>query len=160
MKRWLKKTLLGVFGASILLGGLTACGHGGMRGGWNQSDADAGKMRERMLERASKELQLDAAQKQRLATLADKLRDQRVALMATPNPGTPTPRAQFQALLAGPAFDRTGAQALVESKVAAIQTKSPEVIAAAGDFFDSLRPDQQQQVRDFLARRGGWGHRS
>jgi Spy/CpxP family protein refolding chaperone len=155
MKRWLKQTIFGAFGAIVLLGGLTACGHGGMHGNWNQSDADAGKMRERMLERAGKELQLDDAQKQRLATLADKLHEQRAALV-----GTQDPRTQFQALLAGPTFDRSAAQALVQSKTAALQSGSPAVIAAAGDFFDSLRPDQQQQVRDFLARRSGWGHRS
>ena len=158
MKRWIKQSLIGVFGATIILGGLTACGHAGMRGGdWNASSADATKMRERMLERAGKELNLDAAQKQRLATLADTLRDQRVALM-----GSTDPRADFQALLAGPTLDRGKAQTLVDTKTAAIQAKSPAVIAAAGDFFDSLRPDQQQQVRDFLAKRhgGGWGHRS
>ena len=155
MKRWLKRTLIGVFGASIVLGGLTACGHAGMHGNWNASEADAGKMRERMLDRAGKELNLDAAQKQRLATLADKLRDQRIALM-----GNTDPRADFQGLLAGSTLDRGKAQALVEAKTAAIQAKSPEVIAAAGDFFDSLRPDQQQQVRDFLAKRRGWGRRS
>ena len=156
MKRWLTRTFIGVFGAAIVLGGLSACGHAGMPGDWNANAADTSKMRDRMLERAGKELNLDATQKQRLATLADKLHEQRVALM-----GSTDPRADFQALLAGPTLDRGKAQALVEAKTTAIQRKSPEVIAAAGDFFDSLRPDQQQQVRDFLAkRRGGWGHRS
>ena len=32
-----------------------------------------------------------------------------------------------------------------------------EVIAAAADFFDNLTPAQQQQVRDFMTRRHGWG---
>jgi len=152
MKRWLKRTLVGVFGASILIGGLSACGHGGHHGNWAASEADSTKMRERMLERVGTQLQLDAAQKQRLAALADKLREQRVALM-----GATDPRADFQALMAGPTFDRNGAQTLVEAKTAALRAKSPEVIAAAADFFDSLRPEQQQQVREFIAkRRGGW----
>jgi protein CpxP len=30
------------------------------------------------------------------------------------------------------------------------------VIAAAAEFYDGLRPEQQQQVRDFMARRGGF----
>jgi hypothetical protein len=29
------------------------------------------------------------------------------------------------------------------------------VIAAFGDFYDSLRPEQQQKVRDFLQKRHG-----
>jgi protein CpxP len=157
MKRWLQRTLIGVFGASVVLGGLSACGHGGHHG-WhdrgNFSEADATKMRERLLERAGQRLQLDEAQKQRLAVLADKLHEQRAALV-----GATDPRAEFRALLAGPTFDRSGAQALVEAKTAALRSKSPEVIAAAADFFDGLRPEQQQQVREFLAkRRGGWRH--
>jgi protein CpxP len=157
MKRWLKQTLIGVFGASVLLG-LSACGHGGHHGwrgdGGQFSEADAAKMRERLLERAGKQLQLDEAQKQRLAVLADKLHEQRTALV-----GATDPRAEFRALMAGPTFDRNGAQALVEAKTAALRSKSPEVIAAAADFFDGLRPEQQQQVREFLAkRRGGWRH--
>ena len=44
--------------------------------------------------------------------------------------------------------------------MAAVNAKSPEVIAAFGDFYDGLTPAQQAKVRDFLERRGhGWGHR-
>ena len=154
MKRWIKRTFVAVFGTAILVGGLTACG--GHHGGWNNmTEADGTKVRERMLERAGKELNLDNAQKQRLATLADKLRDQRTALM-----GTTDPRAQMQALVAGPTFDRANAQALVEAKTAAVRAKSPELIAAAADFFDSLKPEQQQQVREFMNKRRGYGHKS
>lgn len=154
MTRWLKRTLFTVFGTALLVGGLTACG--GHRGGWSaMSDADQTQMRERILERAGKQLELDEPQKQRLAVLADKLRDQRTALM-----GTTDPRADIQALLAGPKFDRTNAQALVESKTAAVRMKSPEVIAAAADFFDSLRPEQQQQVREFVNMRNRGSRRS
>ena len=154
MKRWLKRTLIGGLSAVLLVGGLSACGHGQHGGGWNMSEADSAKMRERMLERAGKELSLDDAQKQRLAVLADKLREQRVALMA----GTAAPRAEMQSLVAGPKFDREHAQAFVEAKTGALRAKSPEVIAAAADFFDSLKPEQQQQVREFMNKRRGWGH--
>jgi hypothetical protein len=40
-----------------------------------------------------------------------------------------------------------------------LQNKSPEVIAALADFYDSLNPAQQQKVRDFMEHRGGWFHR-
>jgi periplasmic protein CpxP/Spy len=154
MKRWIKRSFVAVFGTAVIIG-LTACG--GHRGGWNNmSAADSAQMRERVLERAGKELKLDDTQKQRLAVLADKLRDSRSAVM-----GATDPRADMQALIAGPKFDRSGAQALVEAKTAAVRGKSPEVITAAADFFDSLKPEQQQQVREFMnKRRGGHGHRS
>lgn len=153
MKSWIKRTLIGVFGATLLVGGLSACGHGHHGGGWQTSDADAAKMRERVLERAGRELKLDDAQKLRLVTLADKLKEQRSALMGT---GV-DPRAEAQALVAGAKFDRERAQAFVESKTTALRGKSPEVIAAAADFYDSLNPTQQQQVRDFMSRRSRWG---
>jgi periplasmic protein CpxP/Spy len=154
MKRWIKRSFAAVFGTAVLIG-LTACG--GHRGGWNNmSEADSAQMRERVLERAGKELKLDDAQKQRLAVLADKLRDSRSAVM-----GTTDPRTEINALVAGPKFDRSSAQALIEAKAAAVRAKSPEVITAAADFFDSLKPEQQQQVRDFMnKKRGGWHRKS
>ena len=158
MKRWIKRTLIGAFGATILVGGLAACGHG-HHGGWQASEADAAKMRERILDRAGRELKLDAAQKLRLPTLADKLRDRRTALMTTTAGAQGDPRAEAQALVAGVKFDRERAQAFVESKTAAMRGKGPEMIAAAADFHDSLNPAQQPQVRDFMTRRSGWGGR-
>ena len=53
-------------------------------------------------------------------------------------------------------MDRAKAQALVDDKTSAIKTKSPELIAAAADFYDSLNPAQQQQVRDLMSRKRGW----
>ena len=159
MKTWIKRTLIGVFSASLLIGGLSACAGHRMHGGMSSmSDEDYGKMRGRIVERAGKELQLDEAQKQRLVVLADTLRAQRKALIGDgSNPGS-NPRAEMQALVAGPTFDRAGAQSLVEAKTGALRAKSPQVIAAAADFYDSLKPEQQQKVRDFMNRRGrGWG---
>jgi len=153
MRPWIKRSLFGLFGATLVVGALSGCGH--YRGDhWQQmSEADSAKMRERILERAGKELSLDDAQKQRLAVLADKLKEQRTALVGS----TTDPRAELQALIAGPKFERDRAQSLVTTKTDALRSKSPEVIAAAADFFDSLKPEQQQKVREFLAkRRGGW----
>ena len=153
MKRWIKRTLIGAFGATLLIGGLSACGHG-HHGGWQMSETDATKMREKLLDRAGRELKLDDAQKQRLATLADTIKVQRTALMGT----AADPRAEAHVVIAGAKFDRERAQAFVETKTTAVRTKSPEVIAAAADFYDSLNPAQQQQVRDFMSRRSRWGH--
>ena len=124
-------------------------------GGWNLSEADAKKMQERVIDRAARRLTLDEAQKQRLQSLARSLREQRMALVGNSS----DPRAEFQALLAGPRFNREGAQALLEGKTGALRSKDPEVITVAAEFFDSLRPEQQQQLREFLNKRRGWGHR-
>ena len=171
MKRWLKRTLIGVFGASLVMGGLAACGHRHHHGGWlldgnldgnlghSLNEAESQKMQQHWLDRAAKELTLDEAQKQRLATLAGKLREQRLALLGSPSGQASDPRAELQALLAGPTFNRESAQAFVEAKTGALRSKSPEVIGAAADFFDSLRPEHQQRVRDFMNRRHGRRHR-
>jgi len=155
MRPWLKRTFIGLFGASVLFGGLSACSHR-HAAGTTLSEEEAAKFRERLVDRVGDELKLDAAQRQRLTVLAEKLREQRLALMA----GTADPRVEVQNLVKDASFDRWRAQELVDAKLAAVRDKSPQVIAAAADFYDGLRPEQQQQVRDFMARRGGrWGWR-
>jgi protein CpxP len=155
MKPWIKRTLIGLFGASILVGGLTACGHRPHGFGANMNAEETAQYRVKMIDRVSSKLDLNADQKQRLTVLADKLHEQRSALMGQ----TKDPRAEVKALVAGDKFDRTRAQALVTEKTTALQSRSPVVIAALADFYDSLNPAQQQKVRDFMEHRGGWFHR-
>ena len=153
MKSWIKRTLFGVVGASVLLGGLTACGTRGDGPRWQASAEESAKFRGKMVERMSSKLDLNAEQKQRLTVLADKLHAQRLALMGD----KADPRAEVRSLVAGDHFDRVRAQALVAEKTAALTTQSPEVISALGDFYDSLNATQQQQVRDFMNRGHRWG---
>jgi Spy/CpxP family protein refolding chaperone len=195
MTPWFKRSLFGL-AAVAALAGLTACGHGpmaggspdggpaacgpmGMRGGpmmgmhggprGPMSDADAAKMRDRMVARATQELALDDGQKAKLVTLLDTMHQQRSKMMgAAGAAGQPTkaPRDEFLALMKGDRFDRAGAQALADQKTGAMRVAAPEVIAAMGNFFDSLKPEQQAKVRDFMAQGGpgrgmgwrGWRH--
>ncbi len=151
MKTWIKRSLIGLFGVSLLVGGLAACGqrHHGW-GGTQISAEDAAKWRERMLDRAGKELQLDDAQKQRLGVVFDRMREQRNALVGS----TPNPRAELRALVDGERFDKARAQALVDEKTNAIRAGSPQTIAALAEFYDSLRPEQQLRLREFMDKRG------
>lgn len=151
MKPWIKRTLFGLFGASILVGGLTACGHRPHSFGGTMSTEEAAEFRGKMVDRVAGKLDLNADQKQRLTVLADKMREQRIVLMGQ----SQDPRAEVKALVAGDKFDKARAQALIMEKTTALQSKSPEVIAALADFYDSLNPAQQQQVRDFMERRRG-----
>jgi Spy/CpxP family protein refolding chaperone len=141
MKPWIKRTLIGVFGASILLGGLAACSH--RHHGWsaNMNAEESAQFRGKMVDRVSSKLDLNEDQKKRLTALADKLHEQRAAMMGQ----SKDPRAEPQTLLS--------------EKTAAIQARSPEVIAALADFYDSLTPAQQQKVREFMQQRGRWFHR-
>jgi periplasmic protein CpxP/Spy len=155
MKTWIKRTLAGVFGASLLFGGLAACSHHA-HGPWGATatDAERAEWRAHMVDRVAGRLDLDAAQKARLATLSDTLAAQRKTVI-----GSTDPRADVQSLVAGERFDRDKAQSLIDTKTAAMREASPAVIAAAADFYDSLRPEQQAKVREFMQGRGhrhGW----
>lgn len=150
MKRFIKKTLLGLFGGALIVGSLGACAQRGE--GWQSSAAMSPEMRARMVEKVGSRLDLDAVQKGKLGTLADKLQAQRALLR-----GAGDPRAAFKALFAGDKLDQAGAKKLLDEKTAALQAGSPEVIAAAADFFNTLRPEQQQKVRDFMERGRRWG---
>jgi periplasmic protein CpxP/Spy len=159
MKTWLKRTLIGVLGATVLLGAMAACSHRAHHGwGWHaMNDEDAARMKARLIEKAGSRLDLDEAQKARLGVLADALRAQRNALVGD----TTNPRAELQSLVAGPTFDRAKARSLVEAKTSAITARSPELISAMADFYDSLKPAQQARLRELMDRRGRpWSHRS
>jgi Spy/CpxP family protein refolding chaperone len=151
MKTWIKRTLIGLFGAGVLLGGMAACSHRHHGWGGTQLSAeDAAKWRERLLERTGKELQLDDAQKQRLGAVFDRMREQRNALVGTAT----DPRAEMRALVAGERFDKARAQALVDEKTSALRAGSPQTIDALAEFYDGLRPEQQQKLRELMDRRG------
>ncbi len=146
MKTWIKRTLIGVLGASVLFGGVAAWAH--RHHGGPMTAERIAEMKTRVTERVASKLELDAAQKAKLGIVADRLVEQRAAMLA----GT-DPRAAVQALVAGPAFDRAGAEALLMAKTDALRAGAPAVIAAFGDFYDSLNADQQAKLREFMNRR-------
>ncbi|MBS0449577.1 MAG: Spy/CpxP family protein refolding chaperone [Proteobacteria bacterium] len=144
MKPWIRRTLIGVFGAAALLGGIGA--YAAHEYGWH---GDPAQMKRHMVERISGRLELNDTQKARLGVLADALMAQRQALHGS------DPKAEMQAVIAGPAFDRTRAEALLSSKIAALQSGGPAVLTAMADFYDSLDPAQQVKVRAFVAEHHG-----
>jgi protein CpxP len=151
MKPFIKRALFGLFGGLIVVGSLGACAGRGP-GGWGPEASNPAEFKAKMVEKVGGKLDLDAAQKQKLGVLADKLQAQRTALR-----GNADPRESVRALMAGATFDQAAATRLVEEKTAAVRAGSPEVIKAAADFFDSLKPEQQQKVREFMERGRRWG---
>jgi protein CpxP len=152
MKPWIKKTLIGFAGATILLGGLSACGHRGGHERGPMSLERVTEMRSKVIERVSDKLELNEAQKLKLGALADEMIAQRQALRGD----SADPRTEMKALVAGEKFDRTRAQTLLTQKTEVVQAGGPKVIAAMADFYDSLNPAQQAEVRERLDKRGGW----
>ena len=158
MRPWFKRSLIAVFGASILAFSFSACAQRDHHARFGQVSAeDAAKWRGKLIERAGKELTLDDAQKQRLGTLFDKMNEQRGAFLESKVGTSSDPRDTLRQLVAGDKFDRSKASALVTEKTDAVRNKSPEVITAAADFFDVLKPEQQAKVREYMnTRRGRW----
>ena len=151
MKPWIKRTLIGLTSVTVLLGGLAACGHRGDHArGW--SDERITEVRGKAIEKISGKLELNADQQAKLGVLADQMMASRKAFR-----GHSDPRADIQALIAGDKFDRSKAQQLLDQKLQAAQGNGPQILTAFGDFYDSLNPEQQKQVRERLERRGhGW----
>lgn len=154
-KHHVKRTLLGLLGITLLAGSLTACGHHHGEYGANMTAEEFAHKRDKVVNKVASRLDLNDAQKQKLAALGDVLHAQRQAMMGQ----SQDPRAEFKALIATDKFDAARAQSLVNEKANAVQARSPEVIAALAAFYDSLNPTQQQKVREYLDGRGHWFHR-
>jgi periplasmic protein CpxP/Spy len=112
----------------------------------------ATEMRGKVVDKISSHLVLNDAQKQKLGVLADEVIASRTAFRGK----DADPRAEFKAMVSGEKFDRTRAQALLEQKTQVVQGNGPKMITAMADFYDSLNPEQQKQVREKMERRGGW----
>jgi len=152
MKPWIKRSLIALTSVTVVLGGLTACGSRGDHArGW--SDERVTEMRGKAVERISSKLELNAEQKAKLGVLADEMVASRKAMRGESG----NFRNDLQALIAADKFDRTKAQQMLDQKAQALQGSGPKVLAAFADFYDSLNPEQQKQVRERLERRGhGW----
>jgi periplasmic protein CpxP/Spy len=156
MKTWIKRTFIGALGATVLAGGLAACGSRGEHrhgGGWSEERVT--EMRGKAIEKVSEKLELNEAQKQKLGVLADEMLAQRKALRGD----SADPRTEMKNLIAGEKFDRSKAQTLLDQKTQSVQAGGPRVIAAMADFYDSLTPAQQAQVREKMEKRRGWWSR-
>ncbi len=157
-KPWVKRSLIGLAAIGTLFGGVAAWAHHrhGSHFGWQSvSAADVAPLKARVVEKVGRKLDLDETQKTKLGALADQLREGRNAVVTS----TPDPRADLRGLVAGATFDRRKANALVQAQVGAINAQSPALINAMADFYDSLKPDQQAKLRDFMARGRHHGQR-
>lgn len=156
MKTWIKRSLIGLTAATLIVGGLAACGSRGEHArGWSEERVT--EMRGKVVEKIGAKLELNAEQKLKLGVLADEMMASRKSFRGEAT----DPRADLKALIAGDKFDRTKAQTLLDQKMQVMQGSGPRVLNALGDFYDSLNPAQQKEVRERLDNRGhGWWGRS
>ncbi len=155
MNPWIKRTLIGLTSVTVLAGGLAACGHRGQHAQGPASAEQVAEWRGKAVDRVTRNLDLTAEQRQKFEVLADKLIAQRAAMIGQ----SQGPRTEMKALVAGEKFDRARALNLLDEKTRVLQMSTPEVITALADFYDSLNPAQQAEVRAFLDKRRGWFRR-
>ncbi|AOS79391.1 MULTISPECIES: Spy/CpxP family protein refolding chaperone [Hydrogenophaga] len=155
MNPWIKRTLIGLTSVTVLAGGLAACGHRGQHAQGPASAEQVAEWRGKAVDRVTRKLDLTAEQRQKFEVLADKLIAQRAAMIGQ----SQGPRTEMKALVAGEKFDRARALNLLDEKTRVLQMSTPEVITALADFYDSLNPAQQAEVREFLDKRRGWFRR-
>jgi Spy/CpxP family protein refolding chaperone len=153
LQRNFRRILVTVLGVTLIVGGLSACGHHRDHAwGANVTQEQFAQKRDKMVDRAAGKLELNAEQKKLLAAVGDKVFEQRKAMIGQ----TADPRAELKSLIAGPKFDTAKAQTLITDKTTVMQAKIPETLAALAAFYDSLNATQQQKVRDLTDGRRGW----
>jgi protein CpxP len=133
-----KPRLILLAGAVALTGALSACGP------HHVSREDRAEHAAWIVENVGRKLDLNDAQKAKL----DAVKTTLLAARESAEAKRASDAREIVALLSQPTFDRARAEALVQSHTRAIDTKAPEVIAAFGDFYDSLTPEQQLKLRE------------
>jgi protein CpxP len=134
-----KRTIILITSGVLLIGGVVACNHGIHHG-------SAEERGEWIVEKASNKLELNAAQKAKLVEVKNEFLDVRKAMRSD---RTQT-RADILAMLKQPTLDREKVNAIVGQKIAAIDTHSPEIIDAIGNFYDSLDDSQRAELSEFI----------
>lgn len=105
----------------------------------------------------SEELELDAAQSDKLAALKDQVLTTGKQMRSEMKPV----RGDLSSLIAAETFDQAKALEMINSKTARINENAPDVIAAMGEFLDSLNADQKAEVLEFMEHKRGrhsWKH--
>ena len=144
MKR-ISKIVIIAGGAVLLAGSIAACSH--HRGPEQRA--------EWMMEKVSKELKLDEAQQAKLKVLSDDM----LAVRKQMRSEFGSDRDQVLGLLDQPKLDQAKILGMVKEHTQTINQQAPKIVAALGDFYDSLSPEQQAEVRKFAKEHHEHHHR-
>ena len=104
------------------------------------------KKAERLTQVMTKKLDLNEEQKAKL----DVLKEQVLAAKSEMKSSREKDLSTVQELLSQPKFDQQRAQGVINGHIQNLSTRSPEIVAALGEFWDSLNPDQQAKVKTKL----------
>jgi len=140
MTRFKKITLITVALAAIGAGSLAIAGRGGHGP-------------ERMVERVSDRLELDAGQSDALLGFVTEMQSIRTLMRGGEL------RDDGLALLQSDTLDQGAALTLLETRADALRAQAPDLVAAAAVFYDGLNAEQREEVRAFAERGSRFGRR-
>jgi len=134
-----KRTIILITSGVLLIGGVAACNRGMHHG-------TAEERGEWVVEKASKKLELNADQKSKLIVVKNEFLDVRKTMRSDRQ----QTRAEVLAMLKQPTLDREKMNVIVNQKITTISTRSPAIIDAIGNFYDSLDDSQRAELSEFI----------
>jgi protein CpxP len=147
MKRITKYSII-VLGTLVVVGSIIAC----------SSHRDPEHRAQWVLEKVGKKLELDETQQVQLKNVSEEILAARVAMKQQVGED----QLQLLALLEQPTLDQDTVLTLIRSRTEDFNERAPDIVAAAGEFYDGLTVQQQSEVREFIQEHKGarrnWGH--
>lgn len=136
MKRLTKIAIVSsvlVFGA----GTLVACGH---------HHKNPEERAEWMEEKIADKLDLNDMQKEKLAAVKSEMMKLRKEFKGDQDSN----REQALAIVSQSTLDQDALLNMISTRTQAVSNNAPQIVAALGDFYDNLSPEQQVQVREHI----------
>ena len=134
-----KRAIIVITSGVLLIGGVAACKH-------KMHSASAEERGEWVVDKVSKELELNDSQRIKLV----EVKDQFIAARKSMRSDREEARKEVLAMLKQPTLDREKMNAMINQKMATINTRSPAIVDAIGNFFDSLDDSQRAELSEFI----------
>ena len=134
-----RRNIIFMTGGVLLTVGVVACNHGVHFG-------SAEERGEWMVQKVTNELELDQTQQARLAAVKNEFLDMRKSMRSDRE----QTRTDVLAMLKQPTLDRGKANAIVGQYIEKVNSRSPVIIDAIGDFYDSLDDAQRAELTAVL----------
>lgn len=131
------KRILYILGGGTAILGIAACGA-------YRYHHDPEQRAQWMMKKVSKKLDLNADQQVKLETV----RDQLVATVKIARAGRDSVHEEALDLIKGDKLDKEKAIEMVNKRTDTVKEHAPTIIAAIGDFYDSLNEDQRAKLRE------------
>jgi len=99
-----------------------------------------------MVEKVADKLDLNDMQKEKLAAVKSEMMKLRKQFKGDQE----STRKQVLAIVSQPTLDRNALLNMINVRTQAVSNNAPHIVAALGDFYDSLNSEQQAKVRELI----------